>query len=162
MNSIGYQSVFEILCSKNFTAQKMCFFFTFFFLIIKTNDLQCHNQSKFCPKVQFSSFSSENWQFGFFVHAFQPKLWSIKHEECKTLKNGCEPPKVLETVSQRAIDNFQSPLKRFTSRRHKIVKCVYLLSEMTICLSKQSKFATNAPISFIFNFWSPVTSRGHN
>ena len=87
------------------------FFFTFFFLIIKTNDLQCHNQSKFCPKVQFSSFSSENWQFGFFVHAFQPKLWSIKHEECKTLKNGCEPPKVLETVSQRAIDNFQSPFK---------------------------------------------------
>ena len=28
--------------------------------------------------------------------------------------------KVLETVSQRAIDNFQSPLKRFTSGRHKI------------------------------------------
>ena len=77
-------------------------------------------------------------------------------------KMGASLLKVLETVSQRAIDNFQSPLKRFTSRRHKIVKCVYLLSEMIICLSKQSKFATNAPISFIFNFWSPVTLRDHN
>ena len=28
--------------------------------------------------------------------------------------------KVLETVSRRAIDNFQSPLKRFTSDRQKI------------------------------------------
>ena len=103
--------------------KKCVFFFTFFFLIIKTNDLQCHNQSKFCLKVQFSSFSGENWQFGFSVHAFHPKLWSIKHEECKTLKNGCEPP-------QRAIDNFQSPLKRFTSGRHKIFTTDWLWIEI--------------------------------
>ena len=52
-------------------------------------------------------------------------------------KMGASLLKVLETVSQRAIDNFQSPLKRFTSGRPKIVKCVYPLSEMIICLSKQ-------------------------
>ena len=35
-------------------------------------------------------------------------------------KTGASLLKVLETVSRRAIDNFQSPLKRFTSDRQKI------------------------------------------
>ena len=30
---------------------------------------------------------------------------------------------------------------------------------MPICLSKKSKFATNSPISLIFNFWSRDMSR---
>ena len=38
--------------------------------------------------------------------------------------------KVLETVSQRAIDNFQSPLKRFTSGRHKIFTTDWLWIEI--------------------------------
>ena len=33
---------------------------------------------------------------------------------------------------------------------------------MPICLSKKSKFATNSPISLIFNFWSRDMSRDHN
>ena len=39
---------------------------------------------------------------------------------------------------------------------------VYHLSEIPICLSKQSNFATNSPISFIFNFRSRDMSRDHN
>ena len=33
---------------------------------------------------------------------------------------------------------------------------------MPICLSKQSKFATNSPTSIIFNFWSRDMSLDHN
>ena len=33
---------------------------------------------------------------------------------------------------------------------------------MPICLFKQSKFATNSLISFIFNFWSRDMSLDHN
>ena len=35
-------------------------------------------------------------------------------------------------------------------------------SAMPLCLSQQSKFATNSPISFIFNFWPRDKSRFHN
>ena len=45
-------------------------------------------------------------------------------------KMGASLLKVLETVSQRAIDNFQSPLKRFTSGRHKIFTTDWLWIEI--------------------------------
>ena len=45
-------------------------------------------------------------------------------------KMGASLLKVLETVSRRAIDNFQSPLKRFTSDRHKIFTTDWLWIEI--------------------------------
>ena len=37
-----------------------------------------------------------------------------------------------------------------------------LFQKCQICLSKLSKFATNSPNSFIFNFWLREMSRDHN
>ena len=115
------ESVFEILCSKNFTAQKM-FFFTFFFLIIKTNDLQCHNQSKFCPKVQFSSFSSENWQFGFnfsYMHSSQ-SYEASNTKSVRPWKMGANLLRCWKQFRRELLIIFNRLLKRFTSGRHKI------------------------------------------
>ena len=47
------------------------------------------------------------------------------------------------------------------SKRRKLSMFI-LFKEMPICLSKQSNFTTNSPISFIFNFWSRDMSRDHN
>ena len=40
------------------------------------------------------------------------------------------------------------------SKRRKLGMFIFYLWEKPSYLSKQSKFATNSPISFIFNFWS--------
>ena len=40
------------------------------------------------------------------------------------------------------------------SKRRKLGMFIFYAWEKPIYLSKQSKFATNSPISFIFNFWS--------
>ena len=48
------------------------------------------------------------------------------------------------------------------SKRRKLGMLKILFQKCQICLSKLSKFATNSPNSFIFNFWSREMSRDHN
>ena len=55
--------------------------------------------------------------------------------------------------------NFKLRVHSFQTQK---VKYLYPHSEMSIFLSKQSKFATNSQIFFIFNFPSPDRSRDHN
>ena len=48
------------------------------------------------------------------------------------------------------------------SKRRKLGMFKILFRKCQICLSKLSKFATNSPNSFIFNFWLRDMSRDHN
>ena len=48
------------------------------------------------------------------------------------------------------------------SKRGKLGMLKILFQKCQICLSKLSKFATNSPNSFIFNFWLREMSRDHN
>ena len=48
------------------------------------------------------------------------------------------------------------------SKRRKLGMLKILFQKCQICLSKLSKFATNSPNSFIFNFWLREMSRDHN
>ena len=59
------------------------------------------------------------------------------------------------------LELFETLILNFAYIHSKRKKYVYCLSEMLICLSKQSKFATNSPISFIFNVWSRDMSCDH-
>ena len=48
------------------------------------------------------------------------------------------------------------------SKRRKLGMFKILFRKCQICLPKQSKFATNSPDFFLFNFWLRDMSRDHN